>query len=196
MFLAHRRRTALLLALTAGAPRAAEAHFEGSGIVPVLHGASHALSLSGTLAVIAISLWFGSVDKQLARVGVVTLVLAWIVGMMLATITSAPALAFVAPLSAAVSGALLALKRRPSEILTLLTTAAVGLVLGWIEGNGDLDPAERVGAVAATSVVSIYAAVIAQAAAARGANDLLRATGALIFLITPALAIRALLQAS
>lgn len=182
------RKTAWFLAAMACWPETAKAHFEGSGVGPLLHGATHAFSVGGALAVIAVALWFGSAGKRLARMGTATLVPAWAIGMLFkGSLSGAAALA--APLAAMVAGSLLALSPRLSERWTLLLVAAVGGVLGWSDGGAALGMAERIGAIAAIGVVALYTAVIAQAAVSRGAAPLLRIVGGATIIISGAVAL-------
>jgi len=188
--------TASWLALAAGSallPQAAQAHLVTTGLGPLYDGITHFLvSFEDLLPVIALSLLAGLNGPQAGRRALFVLPAAWLLGGLAGYTTgAAPEGSWITAFSALVMGVLVAADRRLPVWIVALLAAVLGLLHGWLNGEGiataNREPLALLGIdgavfVAVSLLAALSASVEAQATriAVRVAGSWIAATGLLM----------------
>ncbi len=157
---------ALALAL-ALAPSAAEAHLVTTGLGPVYDGIAHfAMSPEDYVPIAGAALLAALRGKNHARLAVLVLPLAWLVGGVLGGLPGAPA--FIAPLWLPFMGvgALVAADLKLPVAATAALIAALGLILGYPNGFAMAQDGQGLrGVIGSTAAVFVLVTLVAALAA-------------------------------
>ena len=162
------RWSAATLGLTlALAPRAAEAHLVTTGLGPVYDGIAHfVLSPEDYVPIAGAALLSGLRGKDQARLVVLLLPAAWLVGGVLGGLSGAPALAAPLWLPFLAIGGLVAADLRVPIAATCAIIAALGLMLGYANGLAMADSGQGLRGVAgSTAAVFVLVTLVAALAA-------------------------------
>ena len=178
--------SAVLTALIAFSPRA-YAHFDGTGIGPLLQGATHGLSLVGFSAVIALGTWCGLGGKGQARRALLVLIIAWIIGTILADMLQPADQYNYLYLCSVVTGAFLFFGVSPSSKNSVILAKIVGFLIGWSASGSTVGMSEKAGVLLVIGGVALHAMILGSSLALRKLTFLIRLIGIVAVLI-PALA--------
>lgn len=167
-------------------PQAARAHLVTTGLGPLYDGITHFLvSFEDLLPVIAMSLLAGLNGPQAGRRALFVLPVAWLLGGLAGYAAGvAPAGAWLTAVSALVLGALVAADRRLPVALVAVLAAVLGLLHGWINGEGiataNREPLALVGIGGAVFVAVSLLAALATAVQAQATRIAVRVAGSWI----------------
>jgi len=136
-----RLRRLAFLGLVFSFPDAAEAHLVSSGVGPFYDGIAHLLvSPVDLVATIAIALLAGLTGRRAGRGAVLTMPLAWLAGILLASSSgwSAPP-SWVGLVGILVAGSLVAALPPMAGYLPVGLAGLFGLMIGWQNGSAMLE---------------------------------------------------------
>lgn len=177
----------VLSTLIAFSPEA-HAHFDGTGIGPLLQGATHGLPLVGFSAVIALGTWCGYGGKSQSRCTLVVLITAWMIGTILASILKPADQYNYLSLCSLVTGAFLLFDVLPTSKKSVILSTIVGFLIGWSASGNTAGLSEKIGVILVIGGVALYAMVLGGSLATRKLTFLTRLIGVVAVLI-PALAL-------
>jgi hydrogenase/urease accessory protein HupE len=154
------RRAAAAAATLALLPKGAQAHLVETGLGPVYDGAAHfALSPEDYVPIVGLALLAGLRGKDQARLAVLLMPLAWVIGGVLGSLPDAPALAAPSWTAFLIVGGLVATDLRLPIAVTGALIVALAIVLGYANG-------------------------LAMAASGQGARAVIGSTAAIFVLVT------------
>jgi hypothetical protein len=163
----HRHAAAIGLA-AALAPRGAEAHLVSTGLGPVYDGVAHfALSPEGCVPIAGAALLAGLRGKDQARLAVVLLPIAWLIGGVIGGLPGAPAWAAPSWAPFLVIGGLVAADLKLPIGATGTLIAALGLALGYPNGVAMIAGGQGARGVIG-SAAAVFVLITLAAAAAAG----------------------------
>jgi hydrogenase/urease accessory protein HupE len=145
------------------APRAAEAHLVTTGLGPVYDGVAHfALSPEDYVPIVGAALLAGLRGKDHARLAVLILPFAWLVGGALGGLPGAPAVGAPLWLPFLAIGVLVAADLRLPVGATAALCAALGLVLGYPNGLATAEYGQGLrGVIGSTAAIFVLVALVA-----------------------------------
>jgi hydrogenase/urease accessory protein HupE len=154
------RRAAAAAATLALLPKGAQAHLVETGLGPVYDGAAHfALSPEDYVPIVGLALLAGLRGKDQARLAVLLMPLAWVIGGVLGSLPDAPALAAPSWTAFLIVGGLVTTDLRLPIAVTGALIVALAIVLGYANG-------------------------LAMAASGQGARAVIGSTAAIFVLVT------------